>query len=137
VQFNLGSLAGKTIISAALQLQTFSYGVGYNPRQWHVYALSSGWSGNTVTWNIASNLLHYTYSETTHNPPTYSNQIFTIDETNTVRNWVSGAYANDGFAFGLNNLLFPDPYAISLDAFEFFSREDSGGRGPKLIVTYQ
>jgi hypothetical protein len=137
VQFNLSSLAGKTIISAALQLQTSSYGVGYNPRQWHVHALSSGWSGNTVTWNIASNFLHYTYSETTHNPPIYSNQLFTIDETNTVRNWVSGAYLNDGFALGQSDLSFPNPYAVSIDAFEFFSREDSSGRGPKLIVTYQ
>jgi uncharacterized protein YjdB len=137
VQFNLSSLAGKTIISAALQLQTSSYGVGFNPRQWYVHALSTGWSGNTVTWNIARNFLHYTYSQTTHNPPIYSNQLFTIDETNTVRNWVSGAYANDGFEFGQSDLSFPNPFAVSIDAFEFFSREDNGGRGPKLIVTYQ
>jgi uncharacterized protein YjdB len=136
-KFDLSSLAGKTIISAALQLQTSSYGVGYNPRQWFVQALSSGWSGNTVTWNIARNFLHYTYSHTTHNPPIYSNQLFTIDETNTVRNWVSGAYLNNGFEFGQSDLLFPNPFAVSIDAFEFFSREDSGGRGPKLIVTYQ
>jgi len=137
VQFNLSSLAGKTIISAALQLQTSSYGVGYNPRQWNVHALSSSWSGNTVTWNIASNLMYYTYSYTTLNPPTYSNQLFTVDETNTVRNWVSGAYLNNGFEFGQSDLSFPNPHAVSIDAFEFFSKEDSGGRGPKLIVTYQ
>ena len=136
-QFNVSSLAGKTIISAQLQLQTLTYGVGYNPRTWYVNALANSWSGSSVTWNSASYLQYYIYSHTSLNPPTYSNQIFSVDETSTVRNWVSGAYANDGFEFGLNSLLFPNPMATSLDAFEFYSSEDSGGRGPKLIVTYQ
>ena len=135
VKFDLASLAGKTIQSATLRLQTNIYGVGYVPRQWFVQALASFWTGASVTWDSASNFLHYTYSRTTQNPPAYSNQMFDLDQTNTVRNWVAGTYANDGLEFGLIDVSFP--YAISLDAFEFYSSEDAGGRGPKLIVTYQ
>lgn len=54
-----------------------------------------------------------------------------------MRNWVAGSYQNNGFEFVLGNYLIPNMYDISLDQFEFHSSEDSGGRGPKLIVTYQ
>jgi hypothetical protein len=137
VKFDLAGLAGKTIQSATLQLQTSIYGVGFVPRQWHVRALASSWSGSTVTWTSSKFFMHYVYSETTHNPPVYSGQTFNLDQTNTVRNWVAGSYANNGYEFGLTSLLYPQIYDISLDQFEFHSSEDSGGRGPKLIVTYQ
>jgi hypothetical protein len=137
VQFNVATLAGKTIVSATLRLQTNLSGVGYVPRTWFVYALASPWSGTTVTWDSASapSFLHYTASQTIYNPPTSAGQIYNIDQTNTVRNWVSGAYVNNGLEFGLTSLLFP--YATSLDAFDFFSSEDPSLRGPQLIVTYQ
>jgi hypothetical protein len=138
VKFSLATIpAGKTIVSATLRLQTNIYGVGYVPRTWFVHALASNaaWSGATVTWDSAFNFQYYLASATSFNPPYFSNQIYNIDQTNTVRNWVGGTYANNGLEFGLDDLSFP--YAISLDAFEFFSSEDPGGRGPKLIVTYQ
>jgi uncharacterized protein YjdB len=135
VKFNLLAIpAGKTIVSATLRLQTNIYGVGYVPRSWFVRALGSSWLGN-VTWNSALSFQYYLASASNYFPPTYVSQIYNIDQTNTVRNWVSGAYVNNGLEFGISNVLFP--YATSLDAFDFFSSEDSGGRGPKLIVTYQ
>jgi hypothetical protein len=136
VKFDLTSLAGKTIQSATLRLQTSYYGVGYVPRAWYVYALATAWSGSTITWNGASSFQHYVYSQTDQNPPTYSGQIFNLDQTTTVRNWLGGVYANNGFEMGLNNLVYPAP-SNSLDAFEFYSSEDTGGHGPQLIVTYQ
>ncbi len=136
VKFDLTSLAGKTIQSATLRLQTSYYGVGYVPRQWYVYALATPWVGSTITWNGASNFQHYVYSQTDQNPPTYADQIFNMDQTTTVRNWLGGVYTNNGLEMGLNNLVYPAP-SNSLDAFEFFSSEDAGGRGPQLIVTYQ
>ena len=136
VKFDLTSLAGKTIQSATLRLQTSVYGVGFLPRQWYLYALASPWTGSTITWNGASSFQHYVYSQTDQNPPTSTGQIFNLDQTTTVRNWVGGVYTNNGFEMGLNNLVYPAP-SNSLDAFEFSSSEDTGGRGPQLIVTYQ
>ena len=64
-------------------------------------------------------------------------QVFNVDQTVTVRNWVSGTYANDGFAMGLMQERLRSCSCVSLDHFEFYSNEDPGGRGPKLLVTYQ
>jgi hypothetical protein len=69
--------------------------------------------------------------------PTLIGQVYNLDQTATVRNWVSGAYANHGFAMGLSREQLRGCSCISLDHFEFHSREDAGGRGPKLVVTYQ
>jgi uncharacterized protein YjdB len=137
VKFNLAAIpAGKTIVSATLRLQTNIYGVGYVPRSWFVRALATNanW-GASVTWNSALSFQYYLASASNYFPPTYVSQIYNIDQTNTVRNWVGGTYVNNGLEFGISNVLFP--YATSLDAFDFFSSEDPSGRGPKLIVTYQ
>jgi hypothetical protein len=50
---------------------------------------------------------------------------------------VSGAYANNGFATGLTQEQRRLCNCVSLDHFEFYGSEDPGGRGPKLLVTYQ
>jgi hypothetical protein len=134
VKFDIAALAGKTVVSATLRLQTDIYGVGYVPRTWYVHALAASWSGTSVTWDNAPGQ-YYVASVSNWNPPTATNQTYNIDVTNTVRNWVSGTWPNNGFVFGLNDLSFP--YMISFDAFEFYSSEDPGGRGPKLVVTYQ
>ncbi|MDO8990763.1 MAG: Ig-like domain-containing protein [Sideroxyarcus sp.] len=137
LKFNLAALAGKTVVSATLRLQASSVGVGIVPRQWYVRALASSWSGASVTWDNSRTSQYYVYSQSVHNPPALIGQTIEIDQTNTVRNWVAGTYQNNGFEFVLNNYLLPNMYDISLDQFEFHSSEDSGGRGPKLIVTYQ
>lgn len=135
LKFNLASLAGKTIQSATLSLTTSAYGIGYYQDQWYIAASASPWSGSTVTW-INYGALIYPASTSYQNPPIYVGQIFNLDQTATVRNWVSGSYANNGFAMALTT----EGHLCncnSLDIFEFHSSEDAGGRGPKLTVTYQ
>lgn len=135
VKFNLASIpAGKTVVNAVLKLQTSIYGVGYVPRQWYVHAMAGFWNPASVTWDNAPGQ-YYVASHSVQNPPSPTNMTFNIDVTNTVRNWHSGAWQNNGFGFGITDYLFP--YQISLDAFEFYSSEDPGGRGPQLVVTYQ
>ncbi len=137
LKFDLSALAGRTILSAKLVLTTSTYGVGYVPRPWFIYALASAWSGTTVTWNSSQGLQHYVYSETRYDPPIYSGQVFELDQTSTVRNWVGGTFVNQGWQLGLTNWLLPYVTTSSIDLFEFHSKEDPGGRGPKLIVTYR
>lgn len=137
LKFNLAALAGKTIVSATLRLQASSVGVGIVPRQWYVRAVSTPWSGATITWDNSRSSQYYVYSQSVHNPPTYIGQIIDIDQTDTVRNWVAGTYQNNGLEFVLSNYSIPNMYDISLDQFEFHSSEDVGGRGPRLLVTYQ
>ena len=136
IKFDLASLAGKTIQSATLSLTTSAYGVGRYQDQWYVAASASPWSGSTVTW-INYGDLTYTASISYQNPPIYVGQIFNLDQTATVRNWVSGFYANNGFAMALTQEQLRLCWCDSLDAFEFHSSEDASGRGPKLTVTYQ
>ena len=137
IKFDLSSLAGKTITKATLRLQTSIYGVGFVPRKWFIYALATAWNGTSVTWNQANTFQHYVYSQTNQDPPTMSAQVFDLDQTNTVKNWVGGTFANNGWQLGLQNPLLPNITSSSLDQFEFHASEDPGGRGPKLIVTYQ
>ena len=137
LKFDLTSLAGKTIQSATLSLQSSAFGTGTNPRQWFLSALASGWSGTSVTWNLASSPQYYSASGTLQNPPTLVGQVYNLDQTTTVRNWVSGIYVNNGYRMGLSGNLYPASPVISADIFEFHSNEDTGGRGPRLTVTYQ
>lgn len=136
IKFNLTSLAGKNILSATLRLNTSAFGVGAYKDPWYVAASASPWSGSSVTW-INYGDLAYTPSKTTQSAPTYVGQVFNLDQTATVRNWLSGAYVNNGFAMALNAETLHCTSCDSLNAFEFHSNEDPGSRGPKLIVTYQ
>jgi hypothetical protein len=136
MKFDLSALAGKTVLSAKLKLTTKVYGVGYVPRRWFIYALATPWS-SSVTWNTAATLYNYTYSQTQHDPPTYNGQVYELDQTTTVRNWVAGTYVNAGWMLGPTSVVYPSINTISLDTFELFSKEDTGGNGPKLTVTYQ
>ncbi|MGV8933744.1 MAG: DNRLRE domain-containing protein [Gallionellaceae bacterium] len=137
LKFNLAALAGKTIISATLRLQTSSVGVGIVPRQWIVRALASSWSGASLTWVNSRGSQYYVYSQSNHNAPASIGQVIDIDQTDTVRNWVAGTYQNYGLEFVLSNYLLPNINTISLDQFEFHSSEDVSGREPRLSVTYQ
>ncbi|MFC1844165.1 DNRLRE domain-containing protein, partial [Thermodesulfobacteriota bacterium] len=134
VQFNLASLSGKTIQNATLRLEVYSYGVGYYPRTWHVWANATSWNSN-VTWNQVSGMLHYTGYVIEGLSPPGSYGYMDIDVTTMVQNWASGSWNNYGFIFGSDNYNFP--YATSFDAFAFYSSADTGGGKPKLIVTYQ
>lgn len=138
LKFDLTSLAGKTIQGATLSLQSTSFGVGTNPRQWFISALASGWNGTSVTWNSAAPPQYYTGSGSLQNPPTAVGQVYNLDQTTTVRNWVSGSYVNNGYRMGLwNNFAPPNP-VVSADFFEFHSSEDpTVARRPRLTVTYQ
>ena len=136
VQFNLAALAGKTIQSATLSLTTSAAGVGRYKDPWYVAASASAWSGSSVTW-INYGDRTYTPSISVHNAPTQVGQVFNLDQTATVRSWLTGAYANNGFAMALTQEQLRSCGCISLDHFEFHSHEDPGGRGPKLIVTYR
>lgn len=134
VKFDLSALVGKTVMSATLKLTTGVTGVGTVPRTWYVHAVAGSWSGTSVTWNNAPNQ-YYVASASNWNPPTSVGQVYNIDVTNTVRNWVSGAWPNNGFSMGINDVSFP--YQISLDAFEFYSSEAGAAYGPQLIVVAQ
>ena len=149
VKFNLAALAGKNIQSATLSLTASAHavlsgvGVGRFPDPWYVAASASPWAGNTVTWlNYGEQI--YTASVTYWNPPNFVGQVFNSDQTVTVRNWLSGFYANNGFAMGLQipSGLTREQVRLcgcdSFDAFEFFSNEDpTVARRPTLTVTYQ
>jgi len=137
IKFDLSPLAGKTVISARLRLTTAAHGVGSVPRRWAIWALASPWSGSSVTWSSASTFQHYVYSETQHDPPTFTSQAYDLDQTQTVRNWVSGAYQNQGWELGITNYLYPYVRYSSFDAFELCSKEDTRGCGPRLVVTYR
>ena len=137
LKFDLSSLAGKTVVSAKLRLTTSAYGIGFVPREGFLYALASPWSGSSVTWNSSAGFQHYVYSETRFSPPTYIGQSYEFDQTATVRNWVGGSYVNAGWQLGLTNYAIPNIHDISLDPFEFYSKESAGGLGPNLVVTYQ
>ena len=137
IKFDLASLAGKTIQSATLSLTTSAQGVGSYPDQWYIAASASPWVGSTVTWLNYGDLT-YTASIGYQNPPTSVGQVFNLDQTATVRNWISGAYANNGFAMALTLEQLRNCACISFDAFEFFSNEDpTVARRPSLTVTYQ
>ena len=136
MRFNLATLAGKTIQSATLSLTTAAAGVGRYKDPWYVAASASAWSASAVTWISYGDLTH-TPSIGIHSAPTLVGQVFNLDQTATVRNWIAGAYANNGFAMGLRQEQLRNCSCISLDHFEFHSSEDPGGRGPKLIVTFQ
>lgn len=137
VKFDLAALSGKTVTSAKLRLQASVVGVGVVARQWRVRAVAEPWSGSTATWNSSADPLYYIYSQSTHNPPTAVGQIIEIDLTDVVQNWVANTHPNYGLNFQLVSYLLPNINEISLDQFEFYSSEDSGGRGPKLLVNYQ
>jgi hypothetical protein len=136
IKFNLAVLAGKSIQSATLSLTTSASGTGSYRDPWYVAASASPWAGSSVTWTNYGDQT-YTASIGTYNPPAQSGQVFNLDQTATVRSWVSGAYVNNGFAMALSREQLRACNCNSLDAFEFHSHEDASGRGPKLIVTYQ
>jgi chitodextrinase len=137
VQFNLSSLAGKTIGSAILKLKASSIGVGYYPRMWHVRALASTWDPSTVTWNIVENFQYYLASEILLYPPGYYGQStsFEINVTSIVKNWINGTWSNYGLIFGSEDYTWP--YTTSFDLFELYSLEDTGQEWPELVITYQ
>jgi hypothetical protein len=136
-QFNTAAITGKTIDRATLELTVASVGVGYDPRNWNLRAIADPWSGNTVTWNIMSQVRHYVDSVVTLRPPSYRTQVYEIDVTSTVRNWASGQWYNRGFflepvSYG------PAPADVSFDTFSFYSLEEpTVSYRPKLIVTYR
>ena len=134
---NISTCLGRSLQSLALLLQASSVGVGIVPRQWHVRAVASSWSGTSLTWYNSRGSQYYVYSQSVHNAPASIGQVIDIDQTDTVRNWVAGTYQNNGLEFILSNYLLPNINTISLDQFEFHSSEDVSGRGPKLSVTYQ
>jgi hypothetical protein len=136
IKFDLAALAGRNVQSATLRLTTATSGTGSYRDPWYVAASASPWTGSSVTWINYGDLTH-TASISTHNPPAQVGQVFNLDQTATVRSWVSGAYANNGFAMALSREQLRLCNCNSLDAFEFHSHEDASGRGPKLIVTYQ
>jgi hypothetical protein len=136
IKFDLAALAGRNVQSATLSLTTSASGAGSYRDPWYVAASASPWTGSNVTWiNYADQT--YTASIGTYNPPAQVGQVFNLDQTDTVRKWLSGAYANNGFVMALSREQLRPCSCNSLDAFEFHSREDASGRGPKLIVTYQ
>ena len=136
LKFNLAALAGKTIQSATLSLTVSAAGVGRYKDPWYVAASASAWSASSVTWiNYVDRT--YTPSISIHNAPAQVGQVFNLDQTATVRSWLSGAYANNGFAMALTQEQLRSCGCVSLDHFEFHSQEDPGGRGPRLIVTFQ
>ena len=137
VKFDLAALAGKTIQSATLSLTASAHGIGRYPDPWYIAAGASPWAGNTVTWvNYGEQV--YTASVINQNAPTFVGQVFNTDQTVTVRNWLSGFYANHGFAMALQREQLRFCACDSIDLFEFSSNEDpTVARRPRLTVTYQ
>ena len=135
VRFNTSTLAGKTIESASLILTTQYYGVGSHPRQWQVRTMESSWASTTMTWTYFQGTSYRTGSQITQNAPTYTGQQFSINVLPTVQNWASATWDNNGFCMVSTDYTFP--YAISLDAFAFYSVEAAtAANRPRLVVTY-
>ena len=136
MRFNLAPLAGKTIQSAVLRLTASAVGSGPYKDAWYVAASASPWNAGTVTWLNYGELTH-TASISTLEPPAQLGQVVNLDQTATVRNWLTGAYTNNGFVMALTRETLHNCGCNSQNHFEFHSREDAQGRGPQLIVTYQ
>jgi chitodextrinase len=134
LQFDLSSLAGKTIDSASLKLEVGFAGTGFNYSSLLVRAMYDAWSPDTVSWNYVEGTQYYKGSSMFFDPPDYAGQIYDIDLTAYVQNWTSGNWNNYGILFRINDYLFP--YATSFDTFSFYSLEDPGQGWPKLTVTY-
>ena len=128
VKFNVASLAGKTIDSATLNLETNSAPVGYYPQNFQIAAVAIGWIASTVTWNMMSSFQYYTNSWQTFLYPTYAGKTCSINLTATVQYWANGTYTNNGLGFLSTNYGYYPGNITSLDAYEFYI--------PTLTVTY-
>ncbi len=133
VRFDTSSLSGKTIISAKLRLYPYilpaDYGTTYG-----VNAFVASWSGSTITFNNAPN--YYTSYQTNVNPPTSTSLPLEWSITNIVKQWASGAWANNGLIVRDNNLTFPGYTAYRATSFDSINTA-TGIYRPALVVTYQ
>jgi hypothetical protein len=128
VKFNVTSLAGMTIDSATLNLETNTAPVGLYPQNFQIAAVATSWNASTVTWNLMANFQYYTSSWQTYAYPTYAGRTYSIDLTATVQNWASGVYTNNGLGFLSENYGYYPGNITSFDAYDFYI--------PTLTVIY-
>jgi hypothetical protein len=62
--------------------------------------LEEAWAGHASSINYVDQIYQASRS-TNQSAPAFVGQVFSLDQTATVRNWVSGLYANNGLAMGL------------------------------------
>lgn len=123
VKFDLSSItSGTNIGDATLRLYCPTMS---SSDDLAVYLVGGNWSENTVTWanKPGTNLSAYTYHS-----PEGANQIWEIDVTEHVRQWVNGTVSNHGFYL-------TGRYAPN-DNWEAFSSKESSisSQRPMLVI---
>ncbi len=133
IKFNTSILSGKTIISAKLRLYPYILAANYSTT-YGVNAFASYWSPSSITFNNAPN--YFTSFQANVNPPTSTTFPLQWTITNIVKQWASGAWANNGLSLRDNKLTFPGYTAYRATSFDS-TNTTSGFRRPSLVVTYQ
>jgi large repetitive protein len=123
VQFDLSSLAGKTIDSASLKLycqaEDYSSSITTN-----VYDITASWSAGTVTWNTQPSINNTVSAANSTGGTGWK----TWDLTSSVQAIANGSNTNYGW-------MLKSPSSAARDTF---TDNYSGGTstGPKLVITY-
>lgn len=126
LKFDLSSIpAGSTIESATLIMTLKSYSIDATT-QTAIYRSIGDWEENAVTWNDMPALGDQIQSQLVAG---YSPEYW--DLTDAVKNWLSGAWANQGVVIKTNESY--GPYLT----FGYWTRESGlASNAPQLAVTY-
>jgi hypothetical protein len=123
VQFDLSSLAGKTIDSATLKLycQAEDYDTAITT---NVYYVTGSWSAGTVTWYTQPSINGTSVATSSAGGTGWK----TWDLKTTVQAMANGTYTNNGW-------MLKSPYSNARDTF---TDNSAGGTstGPQLVITY-
>lgn len=141
VHFDLSAIpSGSTILEADLQLYWVVWG-NNDLEFFSVYAMASGWSEWTLTWNGYAGLMYYTTPYCQAAPLSVAN--WTTWGTNAdspstavktwVQRWVDGTYANNGFQIVMQGWFDTGEDANVAFASSEYATES---RRPKLVVKY-
>lgn len=137
--FDLGAVAGRTVRSATLRLQTIAAGVDFSPaRDFQIGAVQQSWDPATV--NGSTFLSLSTIGRITTTLSASSTITRSFDVTTIVGRWASGAQANNGFGLALNNEAIPGNLAAgTYNMFNSFASRENGlvANRPQLVIEYE
>jgi hypothetical protein len=131
---NGAGLTGKTIDSATLTLTTDGVNIGGTYVEgFKTAVLSSVWYPDSVTWTSAGSLLVYNngWASGTEwengDAPTSNGEVYTVNATSLVQNWVNGSFASNGLLFMSSEYTTCGVTLGEIDAYEL---------NPRLTVNY-
>jgi mannan endo-1,4-beta-mannosidase len=123
LRFDLSSLAGKSIDSAALRIHTTSaVGAGSNASFDIMYVPSNTWSGATMSMN--------------HSVPISPTRLGVLASPSLGGTWYRATLVPTGVQIGAGGLLSMAVTTSSADGVFFNSKEGDPSMAPQLVVTY-